>query len=70
MARPALIRFLAAFAVLIAGIVVSFAGDSSTFWFVVGLMLVGIGAVAIMSLVFYEVGRSEDRERERQGRGA
>jgi hypothetical protein len=61
----AVIRFSAAFAVLVIGIVVSVVGDSSTVWFVVGLALVGFGAVALMSLLFYEVGRSEDRERER-----
>ena len=70
MTRAALIRFLAAVGVLIVGIIISVVGDSSTFWFVVGLMLVGIGAVAVMSLVFYEVGRSEDRERERLRRRA
>lgn len=33
-----------------------------------GLILVGSAGVLVVSAVFYEVGRSEDRERERGGR--
>jgi hypothetical protein len=31
-------------------------------------VLVGIGLVGVVSLIFYEVGLTEDREREREGR--
>jgi hypothetical protein len=34
-----------------------------------GAALFGIGGVLLISAAFYAVGRSEDRERERSGRG-
>jgi hypothetical protein len=36
---------------------------------VLALVLIGLGFVGIVGLVFLEVGLSEDRERERMGRG-
>jgi 1,4-dihydroxy-2-naphthoate octaprenyltransferase len=36
---------------------------------VVGIMIGGIGLVGVISGAFYAVGQSEDREREREGRG-
>jgi hypothetical protein len=63
--RAAVIRVAVALAVLVTGIVVSLVGNASTVAFVIGLALVGLGAVALGSLFFYEVGRSEDRERAR-----
>ena len=66
MFRPALMRALIALATLVAGIVISVVGESSTVLFVVGTAMTGLGAVALASLFFYEVGRSEDRERERR----
>jgi RsiW-degrading membrane proteinase PrsW (M82 family) len=65
--RSFLIRALPALAALIVGIVISVVGESSTVWFVIGMAMVGLSAVALASLFFYEVGRSEDRERERRG---
>jgi hypothetical protein len=64
--RAALIRLSLAFATLLAGIIVSVLGNGTTVLFVIGLALVGLGAVGLASLFFYEVGRSEDRERDRE----
>ena len=64
--RAALIRVSLAFAILLAGVIVSVLGNGTTVLFVVGLALVGLGAVGLGSLFFYEVGRSEDRARERE----
>jgi hypothetical protein len=36
---------------------------------VLALVLIGLGFVALTGLVFLEIGLSEDRERERAGRG-
>jgi hypothetical protein len=64
-ACAALFRFLLALAVLVVGIVISVVGNDSAVAFVIGLVLVGLGAVGLGSLFFYEVGRSEDRDRAR-----
>jgi hypothetical protein len=56
-------------ALLIVGIIVSVVGNTTTGLFVIGLAAVGIGAVVLVSLFFYEVGRSEDRDRERHPGG-
>lgn len=37
---------------------------------VVGITVGGIGLVGVISAAFYAVGQSEDREREREGRGS
>jgi predicted MFS family arabinose efflux permease len=36
----------------------------------VGIAFVSVGAIAVVSLIFLEVGLSEDREREREAREA
>ena len=54
---------------LLVGIVVSVAADASTVGLVVGLVGVGLGAVALISAVFYAVGRSEDEDRARHPMG-
>jgi len=54
---------------LIAGILVSALGSSSSVTFLIGLVAVGVGAVALTSTFFYEVGRSEDRDRTRHPSG-
>jgi fatty acid desaturase len=48
---------------LVAGIVLVAVGQG-----VVGSLLVGIGLTVLIALVFYEIGLSEDRERERENR--
>lgn len=69
MAKP--VRTLVAIGVvlLLVGIVVSVAADASTVGLVVGLVGVGLGAVALISAVFYAVGRSEDEDRSRHPMG-
>ena len=69
MAKP--VRTLVAIGVvlLLVGIVVSVAADASTVGLVVGLVGVGLGAVALISAVFYAVGRSEDEDRARHPMG-
>lgn len=52
---------------IVAGIVCA-AAVSGVTGEVVGLVLAGLGMVAIVGLVFFEVGLSEDREREREQR--
>jgi hypothetical protein len=37
---------------------------------VVGITIGGIGLVGVISAAFYAVGQSEDRQRERDGRGS
>jgi hypothetical protein len=64
--RLFLIRSIPGAALLLAGIVVSVVGNDTTAWFVIGLAMVGVGTVAIVSQFFYEVGRSEDRDRARE----
>jgi hypothetical protein len=54
---------------LIVGIIVSLVGNATTALFVIGLAAVGLGAVVLVSLFFYEVGHSEDRDRERHPTG-
>ena len=56
----------------LAGAIVLILAGSGTVGFAIGLALVGMAAVLIVSVFFYEVGRSEDRDRarERQAYGA
>ncbi len=54
---------------LLAGILISVLGNSSAVAFVAGLVLVGLGAMALGLTFFYAVGRSEDRDRERHPMG-
>ena len=48
---------------VLAGIVLLLLGRG-----VIGSLLVGIGLVVLIALVFYEIGLSEDREREAEKR--
>jgi hypothetical protein len=54
---------------MILGIIIWAVGNATTALFVIGLAAVGLGAVVLVSLFFYEVGRSEDRDRERHPTG-
>ena len=51
-------------ALLVAGLVITFVADS-TVGDTIGFALFGLGAIGLVSLSFYVVGRSEDVERER-----
>ena len=69
MARAYAIRCLPFVALVFAGAaVLALAGDD-TVGFVIGFGMVGLGAVLLVSLLFYEVGRSEDRSRAHRRRG-
>jgi ABC-type transport system involved in cytochrome bd biosynthesis fused ATPase/permease subunit len=72
MSRLIVIRSLPVVALLLAGAIVLILAGSGTVGFAIGLALVGLAAVLIVSVFFYEVGRSEDRDRarERQAYGA
>lgn len=63
--RAALRRALVPLALLLAGLVVVLAVGGGTGQ-VVGWGIVGVAATIAVSLVFLEVGYSEDRERERE----
>ena len=62
--RPWLI---AGVALLVAGVVVSIVADGKGD--VVGFGLGGAGAILLVGLAFYAVGRSEDRDREQRPSG-
>ncbi len=51
-------------ALALAGAVLLLLAGGSTVGVVIAITLMGSAAVLVVSLVFYEVGRSEDRERE------
>jgi NADH:ubiquinone oxidoreductase subunit 6 (subunit J) len=51
-------------ALALAGAVLLLLAGGSTVAVVIAITLMGAAAVLVVSLVFYEVGRSEDRERE------
>ena len=68
MLRLFAIRSIPGWALLVAGIVIAAVDDNATAWFSVGLAMVGLGTVAIVAQFFYEVGRSEDRDRAREQR--
>jgi amino acid transporter len=58
-------RAAAGLAVLVAGLLIALLADArSTLW-IAGWGVAGVGAVLLTGLLFYEVGRSEDRARER-----
>jgi hypothetical protein len=56
-------------ALALAGAVVAVLAGDSTAGTVAAIVLVGSAAVIAVSLVFYAVGRSEDRAREAERRG-
>ena len=55
-------------ALALAGAVLLLLAGGSTVGVVIAITLMGSAAVLVVSLVFYEVGRSEDREREAEAR--
>lgn len=65
--RPA--RYAAAIAVVVVGILCG-AAIPGTVGGTVCTALVGLGLVAVISLIFYDVGLSEDRDRDRETRAA
>jgi hypothetical protein len=58
------------FALLVAGIAVLAVGGKGSTTLIIGGALEGLAGILLMSLIFYEVGKSEDRERERERRGS
>jgi hypothetical protein len=63
--RARIVAYGSALLLVIAGVVV-LAAVGGTVAQVVAFVLVGLGFVAFTGLVFFEVGLSEDRERERE----
>jgi NADH:ubiquinone oxidoreductase subunit 6 (subunit J) len=55
-------------ALALAGAVLLLLAGDSTVAVLIAIVLLGSAAVLVVSLVFYEVGRSEDREREAERR--
>jgi ABC-type transport system involved in cytochrome bd biosynthesis fused ATPase/permease subunit len=66
MFRPYLPWALPVVAVTVAGAVILATAGDSTARIGVGLALLLFGVVLLTSLAFYAVGRSEDRDRERE----
>jgi len=64
-ARDLVRRFLPPLLVIVVGIVVAAVAGGSVPLIAVGLALGGIGSVWAVSAAFYEIGKSEDRDRER-----
>lgn len=62
-------RFAPPLLLIVAGCVVAAAAGGSTALSAIGFALAGAGAIWAVSAAFYEVGRSEDRYRERRPRG-
>jgi hypothetical protein len=61
-----IVTFGAAALLVVAGIVTAALGGGTAQVF--AIVLIGVGLVAAVSLVFFEVGRSEDAERAREAR--
>jgi ABC-type transport system involved in cytochrome bd biosynthesis fused ATPase/permease subunit len=55
-------------AVLFAGVVVLLVGGDAKLALAIGLAAIGVALVLMVSLFFYEIGRSEDRARAREQR--
>jgi hypothetical protein len=66
--RRLILRSLPGFALLVAGIVVLFLAGDTAVGAAAGMMALGLGGVFLVSMVFYEIGLSEDRDRERERR--
>ena len=70
MARSLLLRSLPLLGLLVAGVVVLAVAGDAKLALAIGFAGVGVAVVLLVSLVFYEVGRSEDRARAAErGRG-
>jgi ABC-type transport system involved in cytochrome bd biosynthesis fused ATPase/permease subunit len=63
MARSFLVHSLPLLALLVAGVVALVAGGDATLVLALGVGAIGVALVLLVSLFFYEVGRSEDRAR-------
>ena len=63
--RWVLVRASGPLALVVAGIVVAATVDNSV-GTGVSAFLIGIGCVAALAIVFWEIGRSEDRDRARE----
>jgi hypothetical protein len=61
-------HFAPGVALIVVGLIVLGASGGHTGWEAAGLLIAGIGGVLIVSAAFYEVGRSEDRDREAEER--
>jgi len=68
-ARRFLLVFVPPLVTILAGAVVLGLTDRGTTAAVVGWAVCGLGGVWAVSAAFYEVGRSEDRDRERHPQG-
>jgi hypothetical protein len=64
--RRLILRFLPGFGLLVAGLVVLALAADTAVGTAVGIMAIGLGGVFLVSMVFYEIGLSEDRDRERE----
>jgi uncharacterized membrane protein YccC len=60
--------FIAAFVLIAIGIAVAAVAGGRVALLAAGLFIAGIGSVVGVSAAFWIIGRSEDREREREGR--
>jgi hypothetical protein len=58
--------FVAAFVLIVVGIVLAAVAGGRVALLAAGLFIAGVGAVVGVSAAFWIVGRSEDRERERE----
>ncbi|HVW16920.1 MAG TPA: hypothetical protein VHB30_01615 [Solirubrobacteraceae bacterium] len=68
MTRGPVLRALSLVALLGAGAIVVAVADGHEALFAIGLFAMCLAGVLLMALLFYEVGRSEDRDRGRSWR--
>jgi hypothetical protein len=66
--RAFLVKAGVLLAFIVAGIAILTFGGHGTATVIVGGTIEGVGGILLLSLLFYEVGRSEDRARERERR--
>ena len=69
MIRSFVMRALPLVALLIAGAIVLAIAGEHLVAFVIGFIIIGVAAVLLVGLFFYEVGRGEDRARASGGNG-
>jgi hypothetical protein len=60
--------FIAAFVLIVVGIALAAVAGGRVWLTAVGVFVAGVGSVVGVSAAFWIIGRSEDREREREGR--